>query len=200
MALATPALLLLLACTPDSPVDDGDGDGVSRQHDCDDADPAVGWPSAEVCNGVDDDCDGTTDEGALDAIVSYLDSDGDGYGDSSTVSLRCPAADTAPIGGDCDDTNAETHPEAVEVCNDTDDDCDGTVDLGATDARLWFEDHDRDGWGGDVWFMSCTEPRSSALVDGDCDDFDFDTHPEGEEVCDGRDNDCDGEVDEQDCP
>jgi len=75
-------------------------------------------------------------------------------------------------GGDCDDSNADVHTGAAEICDGLDDDCDGVVPADEDDA-------DGDG------FMVC---------DGDCDDADPLALPGGEEQCDGLDNDCDGVV------
>jgi hypothetical protein len=109
-------------------------------------------------NGIDDDCDGTADLGE-----STADDDGDGV----TV------AD-----GDCDDTNPDVHPGAVELANARDDDCDGLPE--AIDTR--DADADGDGW----------TPN-----EGDCDDTNPSMSPDGAEgAVDGLDNDCDGVVDD----
>ncbi|MDO8629598.1 MAG: putative metal-binding motif-containing protein, partial [Phycisphaerales bacterium] len=102
---------------------------VSEGTDCDDTNASIYPGATEVCNGLDDDCDGAIDEGA--GTIWYLDWDGDGYGDPSNALLAC----TQPPGrvadfSDCDDTNATVHPGAVELCNGVDDDCDQTIDEG----------------------------------------------------------------------
>jgi hypothetical protein len=91
---------------------DADKDGVKAGVDCDDHDPAVHPGAAELCNGKDDNCDGTIDEG--------FDADNDG-------TPSC-AIGTKPA--DCDDHDPAIHPGAAEVCNDKDDNCDGKIDEG----------------------------------------------------------------------
>ncbi len=85
---------------------DNDGDGYTAAGgDCHDGSAAAHPGAAEICDGLDNDCDGTVDEG--------FDNDGDGY---------------SPCLDDCRDDNAEIHPGAEERCNRLDDDCDGVVD------------------------------------------------------------------------
>ncbi|MBC8048237.1 MAG: T9SS type A sorting domain-containing protein [Fimbriimonadaceae bacterium] len=95
--------------------------------DCDDANAAVHPGATEVCNGIDDDCDESIDEGLL--ITFYADADEDTYGDDGTTQSAC----TEPAGyvtnnTDCDDSNAAINPGATEVTNSVDDDCDELID------------------------------------------------------------------------
>lgn len=92
-----------------------------------------------------------------------VDDDGDGYSENE---------------GDCDDTDADISPDAEELCDEIDNNCDDEIDNA--------EDVDDDG------FNACE----------DCDDDDADVNPDVEELyedgtcVDGIDNNCDGEVDE----
>ena len=145
--------------------------------DCDDADAAVYPGAVELCNGIDDDCDGNADDG--------LDLDGDGY---------------TPCNGDCDDADPEVRPGGIEKCDGVDNDCDGGVDdlenaLGCTDYYL---DVDGDDWGVPGDFQCWCEPTGdyTAEQDGDCDDGDVDVNPDAIEVCNLIDDDCDGFVDD----
>ena len=80
---------------------------VANNGDCDDTNAAVNPGATEICNGIDDNCDGEIDEG--------FDADGDGY---------------TTCGGDCDDGDPAVNPGAMEICNDIDDNCDGNIDEG----------------------------------------------------------------------
>jgi hypothetical protein len=137
---------------------DNDGDGYAAPMDCDDA-AAGRFPGAvELCNGQDDDCDGTTDVGAADAPTWHPDSDRDGFG-SSSVSLRACAAPAGHIadGSDCEDSDAAAHPGALDICDGADDDCDGFDNPSDTcGALVWVADRwdgvlrGVDGWTGEV--------------------------------------------------
>mgnify|MGYP000887007605 CR=1 FL=1 len=153
----------------------------------------AGLASLEVCNGDDDDCDGQVDDGV--ESTWYLDGDGDGYGDDDRgVSGCAPPPGHVATGGDCDDTDASIHPEAIETCNDHDDDCDQQVDEGL--KKPFYLDADSDGYGDPQAMKSaCTAPQGYISNDLDCDDADAAIHPGQTESCDGKDNDCDGEID-----
>ncbi|MFH1464903.1 MAG: MopE-related protein [Pseudomonadota bacterium] len=178
-------LALLLACAGLSACWDLDHDGYRDLNaggdDCDDRDPAIHPGAEELCNGTDDDCDGTVDEGdAVDAPTWYLDDDVDGYGDDASTVQAC----TQPSGygdtpGDCDDGDPEVHPEADERCNGADDDCDGTVDEDdAVDAAIWYADADGDGFGwAEDGVVACTQPTGRVADSADCDDDDPAIHP-----------------------
>lgn len=103
--------------------------------DCDDTNAAIHPNSSEVCNGQDDDCDDQIDEGVL--TVYYLDADNDGYGNGSNSLLAC----SAPVGyvlnnTDCNDSNAGVRPNATELCNGINDDCDALTDEGCGQALV----------------------------------------------------------------
>jgi hypothetical protein len=98
--------------------------------------------------------------------------------------------------GDCDDEDPTVHPDAEEYCNDVDDDCDGTID---PEATIWNADADGDNWGThELTFAACSAPDGFVATAGDCDDSDAAVFPgrSAPETCDGRDEDCDGLVDE----
>lgn len=107
---------LLVSCVATSNSLDEDGDGYIASSDCDDTN-ASAYPGAEeLCNTIDDDCDGDTDESdATDQPTWYQDSDGDGYGLSTSTQVTCnaPSGYTAQS-GDCDDTDGDINPGASE--------------------------------------------------------------------------------------
>jgi len=180
---------------------DADGDGYAIPEDCDDTDPSIHPGAVEVCDGKDNDCDGRIDENASDCITYYRDFDGDGYG-SPNVRCLCSPSDlyTATHGGDCDDTDSAVHPGATEICDGKDNDCDGTVDEeGASGCTTYYRDNDADGYGqsGDSKCLCSPSGMYGVTIGGDCDDGDSTVYPGATEVCDGKDNDCDGTVDEE---
>ncbi len=118
---------------------------ASGTDDCDDTESLSSPGHAEFCDGLDNDCDGQTDEpGAFGCDLWLKDADHDGVGVAGQFMCLCePAAPfTASVAGDCDDTSAAILPEAVEVCNGLDDDCDGQTDTWAG-GSCWVDD----AWG-----------------------------------------------------
>ena len=167
--------------------------------DCDDGDSAANPGASEICNSVDDDCDGTVDEDdAVDATLWYLDADGDGFGDPGAGYTTCYAPEffvDSALGEDCDDSGAAVNPGATEVCNGVDDNCDGTADEdAAVDATTWYLDSDLDGYGTDSASRpACSQPSGYVAAGGDCDDGAIAVNPGATEICsNGVDDDCDG--------
>lgn len=126
----------------------------------------------EICNAIDDDCDGLVDDDddSLDpsgADVYYVDADGDGFGDADAPIVACAQPDdTVERGEDCDDTRAAVNPNAREVCdNGQDDDCSG--DAPECTFSGAYDDADAaaniDGVGG----INTAHPWSLGDVDGD---------------------------------
>ncbi|MDP2305729.1 MAG: MopE-related protein [Pseudomonadota bacterium] len=186
----------------DPTVPDMDGDGYDTATDCDDTDAEVNPGAVETCNGADDDCDEAVDEAAVDASTWYADTDGDDFGDAASAVLACDV----PFGYsgdalDCDDTEALVNPDALEICNGVDDDCDGTVDLGADDPSTWYTDADGDAYGDLTSGVdACDAPFGTVADATDCDDTRAAIHPDATEVCDtaNTDEDCDGTADNAD--
>ncbi|MBN2801354.1 MAG: VCBS repeat-containing protein [Deltaproteobacteria bacterium] len=166
--------------------------------DCDDLAAASHPGGEERCDGLDNDCDGTVDLEAGDAVAWYADSDHDHYGDPSTEVVSCEApAGYVADGSDCDDAHAAARPGATEVCDGLDNDCDGDADAGAVDAHTWYADADQDGFGDPTTATTTCDPTEGLILDHtDCDDTSADRHPGLDEWCDGLDNDCDGTPDD----
>ncbi len=177
-------------------VPDADRDGYDADEDCDEGDPSVNPGAAERCDGLDQDCDGQVDDDVL--SVWYQDADGDGYGDAAVTTDDCdPGEGYVANAEDCDDGAGSVHPNADELCNDLDDDCDGVADDDATDLGTWYQDADGDGYGDEgTATQTCDPAVGMVAAGGDCDDADGGVSPEAEESCDGVDQDCDGDIDD----
>ena len=139
-----------------------------------------------------------TDTAPVESVChGYRDADGDGFGDpDGGVNGSCDAlpADSVQNHDDCDDGDPEVNPDAPEVCNAVDDDCDGQVDEGL--SQVWYADGDGDDFGVEETAFEGCDPQDGAVDQaGDCDDDDPATFPGADELCDGRDNDCDGVAD-----
>ena len=160
-------------------------------------------PVVEVCDGEDNDCDGVTDEdGALGCKVFYPDQDNDGAG-IGQGDCRCsnPGPGYSTNGGDCDDTKNSIGPTAKEICNDLDDNCNGSTDEpGASGCSVYYLDKDADGFGDpDDAACLCKSSKTQDYVDtaGDCNDQSDKIKPGVPELCDDQDNNCDGKTDEE---
>jgi len=168
---------------------------VLEDGDCVDGDASVNPDAVEVCDDVDNNCDGGTDNDAVDARTYYADEDGDGFGDEGTTRLACEIPSGAlTVGGDCDDGDVSVNPDAEEVCDGADNNCDGIIDIGAIDARTYYADEDGDGFGDEgAPGLACEIPEGALIVGGDCDDGDARVNPDAVELCSsGVDEDCDG--------
>ena len=160
--------LLLPACKRDR-----DDDGYKEGEDCDDGDPNVSPEVAEICDGIDNDCDGEVDEGLRQPW--YADTDGDTWGDPAAELLTCAQPEGYVANAlDCDDTTVRFHPGAQET------DCEDPADYNC-DGSVGYADADGDG------VAACY----------DCNDAAADTFPGADERCDGVDNDCNGDIDEE---
>jgi hypothetical protein len=162
---------------PNTFYQDADGDGVGDETD-----------SVKVCFApegyvaVAGDCD-DSDPATLGFSTWYLDEDGDGWGNPHDTVADClpPSSNRVGRGADCDDTNSEIHPDAIEICSggEVDEDCDGLINDADTDnldpsdgIRVWLSVD------GDPYGNPLVENMRCAVGDGwvdnrdDCDDRD----------------------------
>jgi hypothetical protein len=155
---------------------DLDGDGRERPFDCDDQDPSVS-----------------------DTATRWVDADGDGFGDPAAPVAACgPEPGTAAVAGDCDDGTPAANPDADELCDGIDNDCDLATDEDRTEYE-WFPDDDGDGFGDPDRVVRDCRPPDGHVADGrDCDDDDPAVHPDADETCGPGDEDCDGLFDGDD--
>lgn len=168
--------------------------------DCNDRDANINPGELEICDGLDNNCNGEKDGAtSADALSYYYDADKDGFGNASQSLQGC----SAPAGyvqndEDCDDTNALVSPNATEVCDGLDNDCDSFIDDGsATGAATWYIDRDNDGYGDSaVSVKACSAPNGYVGNNTDCNDRNANINPGATEASNGYDDDCDGKIDE----
>ncbi|WP_141333317.1 putative metal-binding motif-containing protein [Myxococcus sp. AB025B] len=182
---------------------DADGDGfvaVSSEAgkggtDCDDGDAMRNPSQQEVCDDKDNNCAGGADEG-LPLVAMFRDVDGDGVG-GEAIQHCVPVAGVsgyAMAGGDCKDNDPEVAPGKTELCDEKDNNCDGTTDEGHD--KKWYLDDDGDGVPqGPAFTSQCTSPGPKYMKypsgpPFDCDDADARRAPNKQELCDGIDNNC----------
>ena len=169
---------------------------VEQAGDCDDNNPQVHIAASEICDDLDNNCNGEIDEDT--GFVLYPDNDSDGFGDqySEPISSCSMLEGYSEDNTDCNDTDTEIYPEAAEVCDYIDNDCNSSIDDNAVDALLWYEDGDSDGYGGTATVEACEAPAGYTSQGGDCDGFNNTIYPGAPEECDGVDNDCSGVIDD----
>ena len=149
---------------------------AGNAEDCADSNAAIHPAALEVCNGLDDNCDGTLDEGVQ--VTLYRDNDQDGWGADGSVGQGCAGPGFSTNNLDCDDSAASLNLDDAD--GDGISSCDGDCEDGLASV-FPGSDSDNDG------FTGCGQ---------DCDDTDGGINPQASEVCDQEDQDCDGIVDE----
>jgi hypothetical protein len=175
---------------------DADEDGFLSYVDCDDDNPAINPDAIEICDGIDNDCNGIVDDN-LTLYAYYLDADNDGFGDAGisldTCSLLAPAG-FVTNNLDCDDNNPDINPDAPEVCDSLDNNCSGFINDGL-ESFTYYRDADQDGFGdGGTSVDTCATLAPAGFVANnlDCNDNNPDINPDAPEICDSLDNNCSG--------
>jgi hypothetical protein len=162
---------------------------VSNDTDCDDTRNRVNVDAVELCNTLDDDCNGLVDDNPIDSANWYLDNDADAYGTGTpVVACEAPSVRYVLYDGDCNDVDPDINPVALEVCDGgVDNDCDATTDEESLPTTpYWMLDNDSDGFGDqNTGIQSCSDPGGGRIqgTQFDCDDQDPAVNPNATEIC-----------------
>jgi hypothetical protein len=172
---------------------------VDNADDCDDSNSSKSPSILEICDGIDNNCDGIADDdSAIGAGDWFQDADADGYGFGPPRGFGCTGhPDQVSNNADCDDRTSDNSPESPEQCDGVDNNCNGEVDEGETiHGSMVYADDDGDGWGDEARpSLRCGTTEGFVENMGDCDDRDSSRYPSADELCDGVDHDCDGHID-----
>lgn len=192
--------------TPQTWYRDGDSDGLGNPQakgsfcarpvseawvedntDCDDTAPETHPGAQEICDGYDNNCDGQVDEGHSPLLTFYADQDKDGFGDPAKPLMACKRPERTHVenNSDCWPDDGSRKPGAPELCNVLDDNCNGQVDENPIDVGTPCTDGGFGVCGPGT--LACT-PGGAVCVPNT---------PPSADLCDGEDNNCNGQVDEQ---
>jgi hypothetical protein len=166
--------------------------------DCNDKDPSINPGAAEIADNLDNNCNRLIDEGLPCLITWFKDTDNDGFGISGNTKISCfqPKGYVALV-GDCRPTDPNINPSATEIADGLDNNCNGQIDEGLPCLVTWYRDGDNDGVGiASNTRIACFKPVGFVNIAGDCKPTDPAVYPGAPELCDGKDNDCDGQIDE----
>ena len=170
------------------------GCGRTQGDDCNDADATIKPSAFEVCDGIDNNCNSQADEGVL--SIFYQDADFDGFGNIAITELSCSTSSGYVSNNyDCNDADAAIKPSAFEVCDGIDNNCNSQADEGV--LSIFYQDADSDNYGNALINVpACTAPIGYVGDNSDCNDNSQNINPSTAEVCNGIDDNCDGNTDE----
>ncbi len=169
---------------------------VDNDLDCNDADANIHPDAMEICDDIDNNCNGLLNDG-LERFTYYLDADEDNFGDLAYPIDTCitsPPMGYVDNADDCNDADPNIHPDAMEICDDIDNNCNGLLNDGL-ERFVYYLDADEDTFGDLAYPIdTCLTNPPMGYVDNadDCNDADAAIHPDADEICDGIDNNCNG--------
>ncbi|MFY8079043.1 MAG: MopE-related protein [Flavobacteriales bacterium] len=169
---------------------------VTNNGDCNDANAQVKPGAVELCNLIDDNCNGQINEGLV-FVNYYIDTDQDGFGAGAATNSCTPIFGNYVTNNlDCNNNNASIRPNAIEICNSIDDNCNNLIDDGLTFVNYYI-DADGDGYGAGNATNSCSNLGAGyATNNTDCNNFNADIRPNAIESCNGIDDNCNNAIDD----
>ena len=166
---------------------------VANSTDCNDNSASMNPSFIEIYDGLDNNCNGITDEGFA-PLTFYLDADGDGIGGSSSVvNIVSPGPNYVLVTGDCNDANANMYPGNTEICDNLDNNCSGAIDENLIFLN-YYQDLDGDNFGNlNQVINACSLPVGYVLDSTDCNDANNLIYPGAVEIeGNGIDENCNG--------
>ncbi|MBI4453758.1 hypothetical protein HY636_03890 [Candidatus Woesearchaeota archaeon] len=206
---------------------DGYGKNCALGDDCNDGNKNIFPTAKEICDYLDNNCNGENDEGVT--TSSWKDADGDGQGDKANMSIEnCKVLKGYVTNSlDCNDADKNIFKDALELCNNKDDSCNGLTDENLEKILVCGyngKGQQKQVCGEGSWVNSggCVDPdvcKNNELLNEECGSGEgeckkgthYSTCTDGQwsewsscigeikstdEICDGLDNDCDGQSDE----
>ncbi len=150
----------------------------------------------DICNNIDDNCNGLLDEDAT-VLIWYIDTDADGFGNNLIDSITCFELPGYVFDNtDCNDTNNLINPGASETCNTFDDNCNLTIDEDLT-FTTYYIDADGDNYGNaEIDSLWCTVVTGYTPDSTDCDDTNPNIYPGADEILNELDDNCNTFIDD----